>query len=567
MSGPPSWIDTGGDDEGSAGDGGYGGGAPSSSGSEWASGGPPSFQLTYSHTDRVIAICRLSLVSTFIVLGIYALVKFYRSRWVLDIRTRSARLVIIEGGCVLLAMLVGINGSVDVIWGVGLRWFWSSLLLFFVSPTLFGSYICRALRLAVVFHPRAKRALPWLIPERNYIVVLLLMSLAMLSIPIYHEYKLPIWEIIPKQNDILITMSIVFAGLLAALYPFIRKVDDLFNISTELVVVTIALVCLAATQKVVSEYEELSQHRWLGGNLMLIFSAAVFGFSVVDPLRRLAFDPLAASKRNYADRVLLSRREGTVRTHSSGRSSGAEADSEDEGRTARIEEGRGGRAPCIRHDSGEADDDDGGDCGGDGMPWTGAVTSLAGAGGGGGGGGGGAAGGGGGGGGRRWRGGGGAAREEPWDFERLARTPLLAAAFEDYCRKALCHESVLFLSEVSRYQNNDFSTPTDAAVAPGQFNAFCHITDTFIKAGAREEVNISDSDKKRIVSWTLKGRACFELEEEEERRLVFGRAYAEVKNMLEANLLNRFLRTDQFESVRAQRENITMMMVSPQQEA
>ena len=84
------------------------------------------------------------------------------------------------------------------------------------------------------------------------------------------------------------------------------------------------------------------------------------------------------------------------------------------------------------------------------MPWTGAVTSLAGAGGGGGGGGGGAAGGGGGGGGRRWRGGGGAAREEPWDFERLARTPLLAAAFEDYCRKALCHESVLFLSEVSR---------------------------------------------------------------------------------------------------------------------
>ena len=39
---------------------------------------------------------------------------------------------------------------------------------------------------------------------------------------------------------------------------------------------------------------------------------------------------------------------------------------------------------------------------------------------------------------------------EVWDFERLGRTPLLAAAFEDYSRKALCHESVLFLSEVSR---------------------------------------------------------------------------------------------------------------------
>lgn len=39
---------------------------------------------------------------------------------------------------------------------------------------------------------------------------------------------------------------------------------------------------------------------------------------------------------------------------------------------------------------------------------------------------------------------------EVWDFERLGRTPLLAAAFEDFSRKALCHESVFFLSEVSR---------------------------------------------------------------------------------------------------------------------
>lgn len=41
-------------------------------------------------------------------------------------------------------------------------------------------------------------------------------------------------------------------------------------------------------------------------------------------------------------------------------------------------------------------------------------------------------------------------RANVWDFERLASTPLLAAAFEDFAQKALCHESVLFLSEVSR---------------------------------------------------------------------------------------------------------------------
>lgn len=46
-------------------------------------------------------------------------------------------------------------------------------------------------------------------------------------------------------------------------------------------------------------------------------------------------------------------------------------------------------------------------------------------------------------------------------------------------------------------------------------------------------------------------------------RMVFGQAYTEVKSMLEANLLQRFLQTDQFKSLRAQRENITMMMVSP----
>lgn len=73
----------------------------------------------------------------------------------------------LEGACVILTMLVSINSSLNVVWDSGLRWFWSSLLLFFITPALFGSYICRALRLAVVFHPCAKRVLPWLIPVRG----------------------------------------------------------------------------------------------------------------------------------------------------------------------------------------------------------------------------------------------------------------------------------------------------------------------------------------------------------------------------------------------------------------
>lgn len=77
---------------------------------------------------------------------------------------RSASLVLLAGVSVLLSYLTAINRSIYVIWGVGWSWFWSSLILFFATPLLLGSYLCRALRLAVVFHPRAKRALPWLIP-------------------------------------------------------------------------------------------------------------------------------------------------------------------------------------------------------------------------------------------------------------------------------------------------------------------------------------------------------------------------------------------------------------------
>ncbi|CAM9432746.1 unnamed protein product [Ectocarpus fasciculatus] len=158
---------------------------------------------------------------------------------------------------------------------------------------------------------------------------------------------------------------------------------------------------------------------------------------------------------------------------------------------------------------------------------------------------------------------------EVWNFERLARTPLLAAAFEDFSKRALCHESVLFLSEVSRYQNDDYAAPTrdSSGSCSTQFGTFCYITDTFIKAGSPEEVNISDTDKKSILEVYHKGEESFGGVNEEERRMVFAQAYLEVKSMLEANLLRRFLNTDRFKSVRMQRENIQAMMDSPPMQA
>lgn len=37
-----------------------------------------------------------------------------------------------------------------------------------------------------------------------------------------------------------------------------------------------------------------------------------------------------------------------------------------------------------------------------------------------------------------------------WTYEHVVAVPEVGAAFEDFARRALCHESVLFLQEVSR---------------------------------------------------------------------------------------------------------------------
>ncbi|CAM9457898.1 unnamed protein product [Ectocarpus sp. 13 AM-2016] len=534
----------------------------------------------------------------------YALVRFYRSRWILDIRTRSAHLVTLQGVSLLFSMLVTVNGATTIVWDSGLDWFWISLLLFFVSPALFGSYICRALRLAVVFNPRAKRALPWLIPERNYLAVLLLASVGILAIPIYHEYTLEVWDAIPKQTSILKTQARVLALMLVCIYPFIRNVDDLFNISTELITVTVTIAVVTTVQEVVDEWGGDFEQRWLTSNLSIVFVAVLFCISIVAPLRRLALDPLAATKRNYADRVLLSRTESHSTRSASGispeRAGGSSRIVDDSDDEVAFEDEELGGIPDMDTTAAAAGEGGGStgkvatsavvasgvvatssaDANGAVAPctWKGREVTFAngstsvskgsnstgnrrdavqrgqrGRNGG------------------RGRGSGGSRgrsdREEMevWDFERLGRTPLLAAAFEDYSKRALCHESVLFLSEVSRYQSDDYATPTNAAAVtyPTQFGTFCYITDTFIKAGAPEEVNISDKDRKLILELYQKGEESFEEVNEEERRMVFKRSYLEVKRMLEANLLRRFLNTDQFKSVRKQRENVQAMMDSP----
>ncbi|CAM9574851.1 unnamed protein product, partial [Ectocarpus sp. 8 AP-2014] len=443
---------------------------------------------SYTRTDKALALFRLGVGCCFIVLGTCALARFYGSKRILDIRTRSAYLVMVGGVASILTMLVTVNDATTVVWDIGFDWFWISLLLFFISPALFGSYICRALRLAVVYHPRVKRALPWLIPERNYMVVLLVASVGMLAIPIYHEYTLGVWDAISKQTTILKIEARVLAVALACIYPFIRNVDDLFSISTELIIVTATIGLITIVQEIDGHWAGCYERRWLANNISVLFMIVLFGVSIVAPLRRLASDPFAATRRNYANRVQPSHTEPHRRA--SGLSSGLDCDSsmmcsESEDETT-LEEGklgealakgitttergggsagyvaasaaigrgvittssadangavaprtwtdreptnssvvttgtwfvsndnstRGNRPEAVRRGQTERGDDRGRD------------------------------------GGRRSR----SHKQDidMWDFERIVRTPLVAVAFEDYSKRALCHESFLFLNEVSR---------------------------------------------------------------------------------------------------------------------
>ncbi|CAM9379715.1 unnamed protein product [Ectocarpus sp. 6 AP-2014] len=412
------------------------------------------------------------------------------------------------------------------------------------------------------------------------------------------------------QATIRTTHLSAFAVVLVCIFPLIRNVDDLFSISKELIIVTAAVVILAIEQNVVDKWGGVYERRWIDKNVSILFVAVLFGVSIVDPLRRLAFDPLAATQHNHANRILLSHTEphNSVRRElgfSSVIGSGSQRTRGDSEEEARLEEGQREGVPGKDTTTAAGGDGDIGDVATSAAIGRGATTASTadadgavapctlnereptnssvvaegsssvsndnstrgrrgafkrvqrarGSG--------------------RDRGGSSRSRSdreemEVWDFERIASTPLLAAAFEDYSKRALCHESVLFLSEVSRYQNNNYPMPTRASSASSpitQFGSFCFITDTFIKAGSPEEVNISEKGKRLILDLYNNGEELFDDVSEEERRMTFSRAYRDVKNMLEANLLLRFLNTDRFKNVRVQSENMKAMMGSPPPQA
>ncbi|CAM9291157.1 unnamed protein product [Choristocarpus tenellus] len=389
--------------------------------------------------------------------------------------------------------------------------------------------------------------------ERNHIIVLLLLAMSCMTIPIYLEQTLDPLDSELKRFDILQTIKIVTALVLASLFPLIRKVNDIYSISKELVVAMGMLLISAVGSKLVIAHGSPTVKTYLSTvNMAYVTSDLIFLITVVEPMWRLRFDPQSAAKREYADKVLLSRRgvrrDNTVRGNTNRnkcldrgciiwlrskylqdigpeiitrRTSSSTVRDSTTSNAFNTREEIDEQKLCEENITSTS------------SPFQN-TSPLS------------------------------ISPDEGWSFERLASTPMLASAFEEFARKALCHESVLFLVEVSRYRTGDFSSASESIGREAdEFDGFCFISKAYIATGSPEEVNISFYDKMKILDQLHLGRESFFSLDAYNRRLFFCPAYRTVREMLEANLLQRFLLSKVFQDVNAQRENITTMMSSP----
>ncbi|CAM9385776.1 unnamed protein product [Discosporangium mesarthrocarpum] len=154
--------------------------------------------------------------------------------------------------------------------------------------------------------------------------------------------------------------------------------------------------------------------------------------------------------------------------------------------------------------------------------------------------------------------------EEVWDYETFIAKPLLAFSLEDFARRALCHESYLFLAEVTRYERGDYSLVKVPGVAiADQFDAASYIVKTFVSSGAPKEINISGDDRTRIMGRCSFQRTWFYSSmSDEERRVIFRRAYDSIRDIIESNLLGRFICTEEFQRAKERSERLEVRLAA-----
>ncbi|CAM9783599.1 unnamed protein product, partial [Ectocarpus sp. 12 AP-2014] len=145
----------------------------------------------------------------------------------------------------------------------------------------------------------------------------------------------------------------------------------------------------------------------------------------------------------------------------------------------------------------------------------------------------------------------------PWTYEKVEAMPSVSAAFDEFSRKALCQESIFFLKDVTKFQCDGYSDAVDDGrgedgVGGNRFATFTELVLRYIVDGAPDEVNISSRNKDAIIGVYEAGQLAFYGLPSRERRFVFAHAYAEVRFVLESNLMAKFISTDGFKNAMAE---------------
>ncbi|CAN0232081.1 unnamed protein product [Scytosiphon promiscuus] len=124
--------------------------------------------------------------------------------------------------------------------------------------------------------------------------------------------------------------------------------------------------------------------------------------------------------------------------------------------------------------------------------------------------------------------------------------PPLLRAFKEYCRKALCSESLLFLIEISEFGDLLEAAPTDEDKTV-LFERFQAAVENYVKDGAPFEINICSKTKAAVLQ--AADIESFRLLTPEEMSQVLAPAAKEVSDMLKDNVYDKFRKTEEYKQI------------------
>ncbi|CAM9567795.1 unnamed protein product [Ectocarpus fasciculatus] len=440
----------------------------------------------YTATDIGFAWFLLVVSSGCFVLMAVTMVLFIQKRNVFEIKARSAYVVLLSGVCLMQAVVLTIVWQTVVLFNFSPRVypFFMASISFFFLCCGTCCYGSRTIRLAVLFNSRARSAVPWLVSERNHVCACLVLGVASLGFPLYIMYD-------------------VGDGPFAELLFGTRADAMLWRVNIAMQGLILTLYPLVwKTDDIFNIARELRV------SLVLSLLIAVTGRVADDYLSHAVALWINGRVMGFISACIMFSLSLGVPIRQLVLNPLESADPEVSKALTRRKEcraaiGQDSTAPTSTHDA----------C----LESSETSATL-------------------------------------WTYEKVAAMPNVSAAFDEFARKALCQESILFLKDVTKFQSNGDEEITndwygqDAAEDNSSFEAFSQIVMRYIFDGAPDEVNISSSSKAAIVDIYGAGQSAFYDLQPVKRRFIFTSLYAEIRFVLESNLMNRFLSTIGFKT-------------------